>query len=124
LSLLENRNMLAGGSDAGGGLGSDAKTQDMLARLESLDQEGAKATTPEAQAANVAEKCNVLEKIAESVKTPEDRAQWLRNLAESLGAAVQLGTYPGRADRLKALYERLDKEPGGKEMAAYVKFAS
>jgi len=120
-AVLRNRANTAGGV-AGGDSGGDAKTQDMLAKLELVDQAAAKATTPEAQAANAAERCDLLEKIAESVNNPDDRAQWLRNLAETLAVAVQLGTYPEGADRLKALYERLESDAGGKELAAYVKF--
>jgi thiol-disulfide isomerase/thioredoxin len=64
----------------------------------------------------------LLERIAETVNNPEDRAQWLRNLAETLAVAVQLGTYPNGADRLKSLYESLENNAGSEELAAYVKF--
>ncbi|HUY31359.1 MAG TPA: TlpA disulfide reductase family protein [Pirellulales bacterium] len=120
-AVLTNRAPAPGGA-ADGGLGGDAKTQDLLAKLELVDQAAAKATTPQAQAANTAERCEVLEKIAESVSNPDDRAQWLRNLAETLAVAVQLGTLPDGAERLKALYERLEKDAASKDLAAYVKF--
>lgn len=105
------------GEEAGPG-GPDQKTQELLARLEKLDQAAAKGD----QAANVAERCDLLEEIAGRATTPEDQAQWLRSLAETLSAAVQTGAYPEGLDRLKSLGEKLASQEGGAELAAYVKF--
>jgi thiol-disulfide isomerase/thioredoxin len=104
--------------DEGGPGGPDQKTQEMLARLEKLDQAAAKGD----QAANVAERCDLLEQIAERATTPEDQAQWLRSLAETLSAAVQTGAYPEGLERLKTLGEKLASQEGGADLAAYVKF--
>ncbi|HEV3005508.1 MAG TPA: thioredoxin-like domain-containing protein [Pirellulales bacterium] len=117
-----SRGITTSDGTGGGGLGSDAKTQEMLARLESLDQAAAKATSPEDQAANAAERCDLLEKIAGSVENRDDRAQWLRNLTETLAVAVQMGTYPEGAQRLRSLYEKLEKEADDKDLAAYARF--
>jgi thiol-disulfide isomerase/thioredoxin len=116
------KGIVSSDGSSGGGLASDVKTQEMLARLETLDKEAAKSIAPEAQTANAAERCDLLEKIADSVENPDDRAQWLRNLTEALVVAVQMGTYPDGARRLQALYEKLESEGGNKDLAAYARF--
>lgn len=109
-----------GGAVAAGGL--DEKMQELLQKLEKLDEQGTRATSAQAQAANVAERCDVLEKIAAAAATAEDRAQWLRNLAETIGAAVQSGTMDDGIERLKSLQEKLAEEKGSEDLAAYVQF--
>lgn len=109
-----------GGTVAAGGI--DQKTQELLQKLEKLDEQATRATNDKDQAAIVAERCDVLEKIAAAAATPEDRAQWLRNLAETIGAAVQSGTMPDGIERLKSLQEKLAGEKGSEDLAAYVQF--
>ncbi len=104
-------------SGAGGGL-PDSKTQELLARLEKLD----KASGQGEQTANIAERCDIIEQIAANAASPEDRAQWLRSLAETLSASVQSGTYPEALERLKALGDKLASERESADLAAYVRF--
>ena len=107
----------------GGGSGElDEKAQELLKKLEQLDEQAARATTPQAQAANASQRCDLLEKIAEAAATAEDRTQWLRSLAETIGAAVQSGAMPDGIDRLKALHTKLAQEKGSEDLAAYVEF--
>jgi thiol-disulfide isomerase/thioredoxin len=114
LTTKENR---PGASENGPG-GPDSKTQELLARLEKLDQAAAKGD----QAANVAERCDLLEQISESAANPEDRTQWMRSLAETLSAAVQAGSYPEGLERLKSLGDKLAAQEDSTDLAAYVKF--
>jgi len=130
-SLLDTKSELAGGSffqpfsrtrpGAGGDSGLSQQMQELLQKLEQLDQQATHGT-PEAQAANAAERCDVLEKIAQSAPTAEDRAQWIRSLAETISAAVQTGVMPDGTDRLKALHAKLTQDQGSEELAAYVHF--
>ena len=62
------------------------------------------------------------EQIAAAAKTADDRGMWLRQLADMISAAVQAGTCPDGAERLKALFEKLQKSDADKNLAAYVKF--
>jgi peroxiredoxin len=131
-SLLDTKGEVAGASPffqpylrtrtSGGSGGLDDKTQELLQKLEKLDEQAARAGTPEAQAANASQRCDVLEKIADSAATAEDRAQWLRSLAETISAAVQTGAMPEGTDRLQALHDKLSQEKGSEELAAYVQF--
>ena len=96
--------------------------QKLLADLEALDGENAKATTPEEQSRVVGRRADLLEQIAAAAKTPEDRAMWLRQLADMISAAVQSGTCTDGADRLKKLFEKMQKNDADKALAGYVRF--
>jgi thiol-disulfide isomerase/thioredoxin len=104
-----------------GNAGSEA-AQKLLADLENLDREAAKATTPEDQTRLVGRRADLLEQIAAAAKTPDERAQWLRQAADTISAAVQSGVFPDGPDRLKKLFEKLQKSDADKGLAAYVKF--
>jgi peroxiredoxin/TolA-binding protein len=108
------------GGNAAGGL-SD-KMQHLLQKLEQLDKEAVQGGSQEAQAANAAQRCDVLEKIAEAAATADDRGQWLRSLAETISASVQTGVMPDGIERLQALQTKLAAEQGSDDLAAYVQF--
>jgi len=103
-------------------IGSNEKTQALLADLEKLDAAAAGARSAEEQARFNAQRADVLEQIAQQAERPEERAMWLRQLADMVSAAVQSGTYPEGAERLEALFKRLQGRAGDKHLAAYVKF--
>jgi thiol-disulfide isomerase/thioredoxin len=102
--------------------GANEAGQKLLADLESLDREAAKATTPEEQAKFTGRRADLLEQIAASAKTPDERSMWMRQLADMISAAVQQGTCPDGAERLKTLFEKLKKTDADKSLAAYVRF--
>ncbi|MEX2119082.1 MAG: thioredoxin-like domain-containing protein [Pirellulales bacterium] len=106
------------GGDAPGG--PDGKTQELLARLEKLDEVGAVTGDTQEHAAAVAERCDLLEEIAASVGTADERRQWLRQLADTVSAAVQAGSYPEGVERLKSLQQKLEADDA--ELAGYVRF--
>ncbi len=63
----------------------------------------------------------ILQKLVDHAKTPEERVAWLRQLADTLGAGVQSGKLPDGEKRLQALWESAQKD-ADKNLAAYVKF--
>ena len=97
-------------------------SQKLLADLEKLDQAAAAATTPEQQIKYTTQRAELLEQIAAGTPNAEERAMWLRQLTDMIGAAGQMGTYPEAVDRLTALHEKLKKNEADKDLAAYVKF--
>ena len=103
-----------------GGIGE--ASQQLLAKLEDLDRTAAKAASPDEQAKYTGRRADLLEQIADAAKTPDDRAMWLRQLADMIGAAVQNDACPNGADRLKTLFEKLQRNNGDQASAAYVKF--
>lgn len=98
------------------------ESQKLLAELEKLDQEVDQATTPQKQAELNARRAELLKQIAEAPGSPEDRAMWLRQLADMISAAVQSGTFPDGVRRLDTLLEELKGKPADKDLAAYVEF--
>jgi thiol-disulfide isomerase/thioredoxin len=59
------------------------------------------------------------QKLVDQSKTPEERNQWSRQLADTLSAGVQTGKLPDGEKRLHALWENAEKTD--KNLAAYVK---
>jgi thiol-disulfide isomerase/thioredoxin len=66
-------------------------------------------------------KCDILEELAGLAKAGKDRAEWLKQLADVLSAAVQVGSYPDGSNRLQTLHEKL-ADDDDKDLKAYVKF--
>lgn len=101
---------------------SDAAFQRLLAELEAVDQELAKATAPAEQARLNARRCDVLEQLAAAAAEPADRNQWLQQLADMASAAAQSGSFPEGVERLRQMYERLSADAENKALAAYFRF--
>ena len=101
---LANRPAAATAAAAG-----NDQAQKLLAELEKLDQ-----SDPH--------RADLLEQIAESVKTAEERVMWYRQLADTISAAVQSGKPPEGDKRLEALFNKLQKNEADKPLAAYVRF--
>ena len=105
-----------------GAIGTSEESQALLAELEKLDQEAANATTPQQQAAYNARRAGLLEKIAFSVRSPQEQAMWLRQLADMISAAVQSGEFPDGVKRLESLLEKLEAANADKDLLAHVTF--
>lgn len=108
-------------SDSAGNVPGE-NSQKLMADLEKLDKAAATATTPEQQAQYTTQRAELLEQIAAGTPNAEERAMWLRQLTDMIGAAGQMGNYPEAVDRLNALFEKLKKNESDKDLAAYVKF--
>jgi thiol-disulfide isomerase/thioredoxin len=102
--------------------GTDEEGQALLSELEKLDQAADPAAPLQQQAEANARRAELLRKIAKAAGAPEDRATWLRQLADTVGAAVQSGTFPEGVKQLDALLEELQANEADKDLAAYVKF--
>jgi len=92
------------------------KSQQLMEELRKLG-DLAPDSTPEQHA----KRAELLEQLAQEGDA-EMRVNWYHQLADTLSAAVQTGTYPGGLDRLKALHEKLKADPKDDELAAYVQF--
>ncbi len=110
----------AGELSIGGGLSKDV--QELIGALEQIDRDLVAAATPDAIGPLNAQKADVLEKLVKSVTTPEDKAMWVRQLADTLSASVQVGGMPGTLERLEALSNELQATHAAPELAAYVRF--
>ncbi|MCS7304089.1 MAG: redoxin domain-containing protein [Thermoguttaceae bacterium] len=101
--------------------GASEQFQKLLAELEKIDQALGQAQRPEEKASLHAQRANLLEQIAQQADNPQDRHLWYKQLADTVGAAVQTGEYPKGVERLATLYEKL-KKTQDIDIAAYVRF--
>lgn len=110
-----------GPSAAAASTGLSASAQQLLTELEKIDKQLTQATTPAAQVPLNKQRADLVEKLAEA-SNAEDRGQWLRQLADSISASAQSGSFPGGVDRLKALYTKVAAAGDNKDLEAYIKF--
>ena len=110
-------------SAAGGAASAPSeKAQEILSQMEKLDAAISRATTPAEQTALHGKRADLIEQMAGEATEPKDRTAWLRQLADTVAAAVQAGTYPEGVKRLESLFARLAASPSDKPVAAYVRF--
>ena len=74
--------------------------------------------TPEAFAPLNAQRADLLEKLVDKANTPEEKATWIRQLADTVSAAVQAGGFPDGIQRLETIYKRLETEQAAPELVA------
>jgi thiol-disulfide isomerase/thioredoxin len=101
--------------------GLSREVQELVTALEENDQQLASTSSTRDIAQLNAKRADLLEKLA-SRSQGEDRDVWLRQLADSVSAAVQSGAYPDGTQRLEKLYDSLSKESADQDLLGYVKF--
>jgi len=101
--------------------GPSERAQKLMAELEKLDHEAVDAS-PTKQGKLNNRRVDLLEKLAAESKDPAEREQWVRQLADTVGVAVQSGTFPEGVARLKAVEAHLGKEKANQDLVAYVAF--
>ncbi len=103
------------------GLQIDESVQRLITDLDVVDKQLAAAAQKDAARLH-AKRADLLESLANAAKTPDERAIWIRQFADTVSAAVQTGAYPEGLERLEKFMETL-AGGNGKEQLAYVKFA-
>ncbi len=102
--------------------GPSEAMQELLGQLEKLDRQAADAATEQAQAEYTLQRAELIENIAQSAQDPQDQVMWLRQLADMISAAVQMGHCPDGAQRLEDLYDRFAEEGADQDILAYLRF--
>lgn len=92
---------LAGTTQATGGMGEE--TQRLVTALESVDSRLATESDERVVAKLHAQRADVIEALAKNAETPTMRESWVRQLVDTLGLAVQSGSYPDGMDRLRKI---------------------
>jgi thiol-disulfide isomerase/thioredoxin len=87
--------------------GPSEESQKIIAEMEGLE-------------AGDPRRVEIIQKLVDHAKTPEERVVWSRQLADTLGAGVQSGKLPDGEKRLQALWENAQRDPD-KNLAAYIK---
>lgn len=107
------------GSTATAGGDTGETVQKLLSELEIADRATAAATSPAAQVKALEKRMELLEKLAAAAHE-RDRPQWLSQLADTISAAAQSGSYPQGVEKLRALADKLAAEGG--DLPSYAEF--
>ncbi len=102
--------------------GLSPEIQELVNGLEQIDRDLSAAKTLDALAPLNAQRAELLEKLADKATAAEDKTTWIRQLADTVSAAVQSGGFPDGIQRLEALYKRLETEKAAPDLVSYVKF--
>ncbi len=100
---------------------ANEKTQKLMDELQKLDDAIARAPGREAQGRLNDQRADFFEQIIKEIDAKE-RSQWVRQMADTVSAAVQSGTYPKGSERMKRLAAALEKNKSDLDLAAYVEF--
>jgi hypothetical protein len=92
--------------------GTNDEGQKLLSELEKLDKAGERGPR----------RAELIERLAQLARTPEDRAMWFRQLADMISGDVQSGKSTDGDKRLQALFDKLQKSDADRPLAGYVKF--
>lgn len=96
--------------------------QRLMGELEKLEKAFSSANQPEEQARLTSQKADLLEQIAEQAANAEERSNWLRQLTDMVGFAIQSGGYPEGDKRLEALVKRLRANRQDGDLVAYIRY--
>jgi thiol-disulfide isomerase/thioredoxin len=96
--------------------------QSLLADLEKVDDQLATTNSATAIARLNKSRADVLEKVVQQAADPKERANWTRQFADSISAAVQAGDYPDGLKRLKSMHNDLRGDPSQAALVPYIKF--
>ena len=88
----------------------DPAVQGLIKQLEEVDRHLASATTAEAQGKWQTRRADILEQLYRKVATDAERHNWIRQLADTIAAAVQSGQYSGGIEKLEKLAKEVAKE--------------
>lgn len=98
----------------------DEKVREIVVELQTIDKQLAEAAPAQQEKLN-ARRTALLTQLIERSKDAAERAQWTRQLADTVSLAVQSGTYADGLKELETLLASVAKQDD-KELAAYVKF--
>lgn len=101
---------------------SDDKTQQWLRDLEEIDQSLTNTGDPDEITKLNRERAEVLENIIDASTDDTVRANWIRQLADTLSAAVQTGSFPEGTERLMQLMVQLRDSATDVNQLPYVQF--
>jgi thiol-disulfide isomerase/thioredoxin len=98
----------------------DEKVREIVVELQNIDKQLAEAAPAQQEKLN-ARRAALLNQLIERSKDDAERAQWTRQLADTVSLAVQSGTYADGLKELETLLAAVEKD-SDKELAPYVKF--
>ena len=111
----------APGSGGGATDSISEEVQKLLATLEGIEKSMATATDAQKAKLND-ERSEAIEKLMEVAKDAAQRDSWGHQLADTISAAVQSGSYPEGLKRIERLADKLAEDKSNPALAAYVRY--
>ena len=100
---------------------TEDNVQEMLAELDALDQQIASAKADALPKLNQ-QRAELLARLAADAGTQEEQELWLKQIADTVGAAAQMGQFDGGVGYLAKWEEKLAEKPGTRQLAPYFRF--
>ena len=103
------------------GTTSDAELQKLLAELEKA-QRGVVDAAPTQRAKLYDRQSELLEKLVKITREEKQKGEWLRQLADTVSAAVQANEYPAGQQKLADLVAKLKADDADVAIIAYIRY--
>ncbi len=97
------------------------KMEKWMTQIQDLDKKLSEAAPADKPALNK-ERADLFLVLANSFTDMSEREQWLKQLADSVSAAAQEGSFPGGIDYLKSLESQLAEAKESEDLRAYFEF--
>lgn len=102
--------------------GISKESQEILQQLEKIDAQLASTEDEKAKTKLNSQRADIQEKLISTAANKEEAAMWVRQMADSISAAVQTGGYEGGVDRLQALFNKVEQDSKLKDFTCYVQW--
>ncbi len=99
-----------------------ADAQKLIDEINKLDSTLAQQNTPAKIGKVYQQRADLLEKLAFSLPSSDDRVLWLKQYADALAQGLQSGGYTGARARLKEFIAKAGKLPESKDVVPYARF--
>ena len=96
--------------------------QQLLAQLNAIDEELETATGTTKRISLHANRADILGKLSQQASPAAEQHTWVRQLADTVSAAVQTGELPSGVERLEKLVMQLKRKQQPDTLIAYVRF--
>ncbi len=100
--------------------GIGESTQRLVTALEEVDSKLAQATEKSEIASLHEQRADVIEDLVKNAETPQMKDSWVRQLVDTLGLAVQSGSYPDGMQRMRKVAPKLAADD--QSIASYADF--
>ncbi|HZL90182.1 MAG TPA: redoxin family protein [Pirellulaceae bacterium] len=101
--------------------GVSEESRKLFDELSALDKSLAAASEPKELSRLHGKRADLMEKLIQTAESADDRMNWVRQYAETVGAAVTTGSFAEGVQRLESLATSAGKLTGGKELVPIVK---
>ncbi len=101
--------------------GDDNKMQELLTSLDAIDQKMIQGKAAELPKLN-RQRAELLGRLAAAATSAEEQRLWLKQIADTVGSATQMGQFDGGVKYLASWEKKLAERAGTKDLVPYFQF--